>query len=318
MPSEKESFDKFLLDHAVDLGAVHKPVRIDDIAYRGGRPVLYSGNEDIASADLAVGALGINSSSISMFEKMGFGYRPPNAVKAAIAELVFDETTIREHFGNAIHLFLLPVKGIKFAAMIPKGNYVTVCVLGKDMEKDTIPAFLDLDVVKRALPVDSKYEIQCRCLPRMNTGAPGAGYADRVVLCGDAGSTRLFKDGLGAAYTMGKAAATCSLFQGVGKKDFEAFYKDVYDGIVTDNRYGRVLYAVTDVFRSSRFLTRAMVAVVDREQKSERRTKRMSSILWDMFTGNERYYGVFKTALALPLQPELWSGFLRALTGRVT
>jgi hypothetical protein len=33
----------------------------------------------------------------------------------------------------------------------------------------------------------------------MNVEAPQKPFADRVVICGDAGSTRLFKDGIGAA-----------------------------------------------------------------------------------------------------------------------
>jgi hypothetical protein len=105
------------------------------------------------------------------------------------------------------------MKGIKFGALIPKGTFVTLCILGDDMDADTVKEFLNQDVVRKVLPRDVKYELNCRCFPRMNIQAPKISFADRLVMCGDAGSTRLYKDGLGAAYVMGKAAAKTAVFQ---------------------------------------------------------------------------------------------------------
>jgi|GEM_PF-6419820 len=39
-------------------------------------------------------------------------------------------------------------------------------------------------------------------------------------MCGDAGATGLFKDGLGAGYFMGKAAAKAAVFQGLERLIF--------------------------------------------------------------------------------------------------
>src|SRR5512135_1659166 len=39
--ADKESFDHFLLNRAIQEGAVHKPFLIDHIEYRNGRPVLF-------------------------------------------------------------------------------------------------------------------------------------------------------------------------------------------------------------------------------------------------------------------------------------
>lgn len=66
----------------------------------------------------------------------------------------------------------------------------------------------------------------------MNVIASTIPFTDRVVICGDAGSTRLFKDGLGAAYIMGKAAAKTAVFHGVGKQDFQKGYHPVYKSII--------------------------------------------------------------------------------------
>jgi len=178
---------------------------------------------------------------------MGFGYRKPETVTAAIAEIWMDKNTISEYFGTSVNLFLLPVRDIKFAAIIPKGTYVTVCILGKNIDHNTVNAFIDHPVVQSALPGKGAYEIACRCLPKMNIRAPEVAFADRVVLCGDAGSTRLFKDGLGAAYIMGKAAAKTAIFHGISKNHFRDHYQPVYKSIMVDNLYGKFLFAATDL-----------------------------------------------------------------------
>ena len=40
-----------------------------------------------------------------------------------------------------------------------------------------------------------------------------------------------------------------------------------------------------------------MMGVVKKEQNTPDYSKRLSSILWDMFTGNERYKNIFPRAL---------------------
>ncbi|UCG78855.1 MAG: hypothetical protein JSV21_03215, partial [Nitrospirota bacterium] len=314
--SDKESFDRFLLGRAIEEGAHHEPVKIDRIEYVNSRPILYSDGKEIGKADLVVGAFGTNSSGFEMFEKMGFGYRRPDLIKAAITEINVDAGFMEEHFGNSIHLFLLPMKNIKFAALIPKGTYLTLCILGKDMSPNTVSDFLDHEVVRKVLPKDTGYELKCRCFPKMNVKAPKRPYTDRLVLCGDAGSTRLFKDGLGAAYVMGKAAATTAVFHGVGHKDFKENYYPVYKSIIVDNRFGKYLYSITDLYRNYSILTKGMLAIVRAEQKNAKDAKRLSSILWDMFTGNERYKKIFGTAVSLPMHLDLWKEFGKIIVRR--
>jgi flavin-dependent dehydrogenase len=297
---DKESFDNFLLSMALEEGAVHCRERIDRIDYSGKKPVLYSKNKKIQEPDLVVGAMGVKSSSPTLFEDMGFGYRRPETVTAAIAEISMHSGIISEHFGHSVNLFLLPVKDIKFAAMIPKGTYVTLCILGKKLDRNIMDEFINHAVVRNAMHA-AQYEIACRCLPKMNIRAPQKPFADRVVVCGDAGSTRLFKDGLGAAYIMGKAAAKTAVFHGVGKSHFEKEYYPVYKSLITDNRYGKMLFEATDLLRHSSVLTKSMLEVVQMEQSERDNQRRLSSILWDMFTGNERYRNIFYRGVNIPL-----------------
>ena len=309
--SEKESFDKFLLDMAIHEGAVHNHEKVDRIEYRNNRPALFSKDSMIQEPDLIVGALGVKSQTFKIFEDMGFGYRKPETVTAAIAEIWMDKNTISEYFGTSVNLFLLPVKDIKFAAIIPKGTYVTVCILGKNIDHNTVNTFVDHPVVQSALPGKGSYEIACRCLPKMNIRAPEVAFADRVVLCGDAGSTRLFKDGLGAAYIMGKAAAKTAIFHGISKNHFRDHYQPVYKSIMIDNQYGKFLFAVTDLHKRYKTLTNGMLRVVRKEQGDPAYPKRLSSMLWDMFTGNERYRNIFFRSLSLPMVYDLCRAYVK-------
>ncbi len=310
---DKESFDNFLLNAAVREGAVHVPLKIDRIEYKNGRPVLFSKDEKISEPELVVGAIGVKSNTSKIFEEMGFGYKRPETVTAAIAEIDIEGHTVSEIFGNSVHLFLLPMKGIKFAAMVPKGAYVTVCILGQNMNINSVSEFLDHTVVKSILPKDGLFKIECRCLPKMNVQAPVSPFTDRVVLCGDAGSTRLFKDGIGAAYIMGKVAARTAVFQGVGKEHFLKEYYPVYKSIINDNLFGKFLFSVTDIFKTYKALTKGMLAVVQKEQEDTDNQKVMSSILWDMFTGNERYKNIFMRSMNGQMNLGLMSRVAKAL-----
>lgn len=303
--NSKESFDRFLLNIAVKEGAIHKPLRIEHIEYRKDKIVLSSNNEKIFEADLVVGATGVKSQTAKIFEGLGFGYKIPETVTAAIAEIGMDKDIIGEHFGSSVQLFLLPIKNIKFAAMIPKGTYLTLCILGKNMDTKTVEKFIGNHIVQSVMPKGVKSKIHCRCLPKMNIRAPKIPFTDRIVICGDAGSTRLYKDGLGAAYIMGKAAARTAVFDGVSRKDFLRGYYPTYRNISIDNLYGRFLFSVSDLHKRSARLTKTMLGVVGKEQMDDKNPKRLSSILWDMFTGNERYRNIFYRAFSWQLQRDI-------------
>jgi flavin-dependent dehydrogenase len=311
----KESFDNFLLSQAISAGAVHMPLRIDKIERRE-RLALFSKNSEVMDADLVVGAFGLNSTAAKIFEGLGFGYKEPPTVTAAICEINMGEDAVAKHFGNSIHLFLLPDSGIKFAAMIPKGPYVSLCILGKDLNTKKVDDFIDKPVVKAVLPEKSAYKVECRCLPKMNVGAPKNPFTERIVICGDAGSTRLFKDGLGAAYLMGKAAAKTVVFRGVAENDFRTDYYPVYKELIVDNFFGSYLYMITDIYRKNGILTKGLIETVRKEQNSSDDFKPLSGMLWDMFTGNERYKRIMPKALSLKMHLNLWGQLAKAVVDR--
>ncbi|RJQ49787.1 MAG: hypothetical protein C4538_01475 [Nitrospiraceae bacterium] len=314
---EKQSFDGFLLNCAVEEGASHSPLRIDGIR-NGDKPVLTSGGNDVMEADLVVGAFGVNSSTWKMFEGLGIGYKLPETTSAFITELEMGFESVSSTFGSSIHFFLVPEPGnVKFAALIPKGNYVTLCILGKDIDEKTVRGLLHTPAARMLLPQDVLDGKFCKCFPKLPLTTAQVGFADRIVIIGDAGSSRLFKDGIGASYMMSKAAATAALFYGISKQNFAEHYLPAYNRTRNDNRYGRFVYAVTNAYKNIGILTEAMVNVVNKEQ--DRRNKefpRLSSMLWDTFTGNETYRNIFLRGTNIGMHKNLLLESAKALFRR--
>jgi flavin-dependent dehydrogenase len=314
---DRESFDNFLLDCALQEGATHVRLRIDGII-NNDKPVISSGGKDIMEADLIVGAFGVNSTGWKIFEGLAMGYKKPETTSAFITELELGHETVTENFGSSIHFFLIPEpRNIKFAALIPKGRYVTLCILGKDIDQQTVTGLLNTPMARKLLPDDVMNDKFCKCFPKLSLTTAEGGFSDRMVVIGDAGSTRLFKDGIGASYIMGKAAATTAVLHGVGKEHFSRHYLPIYNRTRVDNLYGRFVYTTTSAYKNIGPLTESMVNVVKKEQqKRNEDPPRLSSILWDTFTGNETYKNIFLRGTNVMMQVKLVWEFVKAIVRR--
>jgi flavin-dependent dehydrogenase len=97
-------------------------------------------------------------------------------------------------------------------------------MLGDEIDEDLVSAFLDAPEVKGRFPEEVVPTPVCHCFPRINMKLRGQPFTDRIVLVGDSGVTRLYKDGIGAAYRTAKAAARTAVFAGVSAKAFEESY----------------------------------------------------------------------------------------------
>jgi len=106
------------------------------------------------------------------------------------------------------------------------------------------------------------------------------------------------------------------VFHGVSSKHFRSVYYPVYRGITIDNHYGRYLFSITDLYKKNATLCKGMLKVVEKEQSNSNNNKILSSILWDIFTGNERYKNIFYKALDLAMHLDLWGEFAKVLIRR--
>ena len=304
-----ESFDHHLQKLAMDRGANVVKLRVDDVTWNDGRPQIKSPDGSVQAYDLLAVAVGVNSPALKLFQGMDVGYEPPEAVKTFISEYYFGEELISRTLGNSMHVFLLNIPRLEFAAIVPKGDYVSICLLGEEIDKELVKAFLESPEVTECMPVDWKPETRsCFCSPRINVKGSSRPFADRLVFIGDCGVTRLYKDGIGAAYRTAKAAATTAIFEGIGAESFRKHYLPACEAIRKDNTLGKVIFAVTRAVQKRRYARRALLRMTEREQRRRGDANLMSRVLWDTFTGSAPYREIFlRTLRPTFLGGLLWS-----------
>ena len=311
-----KSFDGYLQQLTMDQGARIVKDRVVDITFKDALPCVTTRGQVSKSYDLVVGAGGINATASALFEKMGFGYKLPITTKTFISEFHLGAPLVRECFGNAMHVFLMNVPRLDFAAFIPKGDYVTLALLGHKIDKTLVDTFLNTPEVRNCFPpdVDLAEKKACQCYPKINIRAAVQPFKDRVVLIGDASAARLFKDGIGAAYVTAKAAATTAVFHGISTQDFRQHFQPVCRSISFDNIIGKIIFACTHQVQKRKFIKRGLFRQVSREQQVRNSKKRLSMVLWDTFTGSAPYRDIFwrtwKPAFFLPLIWHIFKGML--------
>ncbi len=295
--TERKSFDDFLLDCAEKEGAKVENIRVEDIKLNDGRPIIFSKKGQLPDADLVVGACGINTKTTQVFEELGTGYTLPTTIKAYQSEIHIGEQHVSDLFGNAVYVFLINQPGVKFAAITPKGSYVTISMLGKDVTRQTVMDFLNHPEVRNKFPDSwSIPDAFCRCIPKINVGAASHPFSDRIVMIGDASSARLYKDGIGSAYLTAKAAANTAILYGVSETDFRKYYYPSCRKINRDNLFGKIMFSFTDIINQTPILREALLNATRYEQIHPETGFKCSTILWDTFTGNEQYTDIFLRA----------------------
>lgn len=293
--ADLESFDGHLLQMAEAQGARLRRQLITGVSRHNGLPRLEFADGGIECYDLLAVATGVNSNLIEMLGGVAEKYKPPRTTRGYICEFKASEEEINRWLGRSVHVFLLDIPRFEFAAIIPKGPFATVVMVGDDLDRDLVHNFLRDPVVRKAFPTES-VPCVCSCSPRINLAATSRPYADRVVMIGDSGVTRLYKDGIGAAFRTGKAAATTAVFHGVSEQDFERHFWPACRKIVNDNRVGRFMFATNAVMKGSKLSRKAMLGMATREQAVSDAAPHMSSLLWNMFTGSAPYVEMFRNA----------------------
>ena len=302
-----DSFDGYLQKLAVAKGVSLIRGRVDEFGWLEGRPQIKTRDGSPKDYDLLVVAIGVNSTALKLFQGLGLGYHLPLTTRTAIREYYLGEATIGMSLGSAMHVFLLNIPRLEFAALIPKGDYVTVCLLGEEIDSGLLQSFLSSPEVNHVMPPGwHPDQPNCQCSPHINVRGALQPFADRVVFIGDCGVTRLYKDGIGAAYRTAKAAATTAIFHGVSAEDFKRRYWPTCQAIATDNAIGKVIFAVTRQIQRLRLTRRAVLRMVATEQEKAGRHRRMSMVLWDMFTGSAPY----REILLRTLHPAFLARFL--------
>jgi len=296
-PLDTHSFDGYLLELAQEKGARIISRLVTDVRHEDDLMSVHCADQHEETYDLVVVATGVNSRLLEILENEFHEFERPSRTKTFISEFFLGRDVIRETLGPSMHVFLLDIPRLEFAALIPKGDYVTLVLLGDDINEDLIDRFVNSPEVKNCFPGAVIPEHACHCYPRINIRAAKPSYADRLVLIGDSGSTRLFKDGIGAAYRTSKAAAKTAVFHGVGAEDFAQHYAPLCRKINKDNQVGKLVFGFASLIQKARFARRGILRMTVNEQEQTDNPRRMSEVLWDLFSGSASYTDVFLRTL---------------------
>lgn len=313
---DRQGFDGFLQGLAVAKGARLIRDAVTMVEVREGRPELVGRKDRHGPYDLVVGAVGLNPHSLKVFEDVMSRYRRPMAAKAAICEFHLGADEVQRCLGNSMHTFLLNVPNLTCAALIPKGDYATLVVLGRRVDKALVQALLETPAMKGRFPAGFATDGNpaCQCHPQINVHAAVHPYGDRFVMIGDCGVSKLYKNGIGAAYATAKAAASTAVMHGIAAADFHRHYRPVCRKMARDNAVGRLIFAFTGLIQRSRTLQKAVLRMVHGEQRKPGIRRLMSRVLWDAFTGSAPYRDIFQRTLhpafGLDLLRQTIAGFL--------
>ncbi len=297
-PPFPRSFDGWLLDQARERGADVRRVRVQSIR-PGLRPIVATAHEQL-EADLVILATGVNSRAPV---DPAWGYRPPRTETMAQ-----DEVSLPGGFlDESVHIFFDHLPGLIFGGLIPKGRYANISLLGRKLPPDAVSDFLEGQGLASLFPGGAT--LLCGCTPRVVVSSASGYYADRFAAVGDAAITRLYKDGIGAAFVTSEAAARTAVGRGVSRADFATGYRPVCQRIAADNRFGRLLFRLWDVPRDVPFLLNAWQRAIMAEATQPSAAQIHTRVLWGMFTGDESYQSIF----LLSISRAALIGFLRGM-----
>jgi flavin-dependent dehydrogenase len=241
---EIEGFDAWLLSEAIAAGARFEAAAVSRIetGVEGEARLTTSVGPD--SADFVIGAFGHSrrlADSVSVAE--GERLDQPTVQRSSVFEFSFGEDFCEKTYGDFVHVVIVPKQlypqlNVWFAAFVPKRpGSVSVVVMGRrDVTIRDAEQFFAAPPVRALLPAaiadgDPRLittltsmggRLQCVCTKNTVTVAPPARFLlpvrGGIALVGDAGPTRPFKNGIGAAIDLGARLA-----EGVIAGDLESF-----------------------------------------------------------------------------------------------
>lgn len=301
------SFDKYLLEQAINRGAKHIPQRVRKVIWNE-KPVVQTAHDKI-TADLLVLATGVNSRPPMSPE---FGYQAPKTVMMAQDEIL----TPKNWSPNQVDVFFRDPPGLIFGALIPKGRYINISLLGKGFTKDTVGDFLELqDLTSTKF---SSLQSLCGCTPRIAVSSARKFFGSRWVAVGDAAVTRLYKDGIGSAFFTSKAAMQVAIQNGISERAFKKGYLPFCRKVAGDNLYGRILFKMWNLTLHRASLIKIWRCTIEDELTLTPEKRTHIRLLWGLFTGDELYRDLFRLIFSIKSMRGVMRGVRTVITKRNT
>ncbi len=305
------SFDEVLLEQAMAAGVRFVPGRVTgvDLAAVPDGPVRIhyqrGSREQHCEADVAAVAVGVNTRLIRSLEAAGFGYRAPRTIRTCQAEMPLGPDQVKARLGSTIVILFLDIDGIRFAALTPKGAFVTVTLVGdRDLARQDLQVFLEHPRVRGVLGYVGDLEDVCTCFPKVPHTASQRPFADRLVVIGDAAVSRHYKNGIESAFLTACSAAETILHHGFSRRILRRHYGRFVASVARDNLAGRFFYWLNDRVIDTPVMAETQLRVV-LEHPDARVRVRMHRVLWSLFTGNDPYTRTLRRLLSPGLQVRL-------------
>ncbi len=325
-------FDGFLLGEAVKEGARILYGKVEAMAYgASGLPRLTvrteSGESVLLDASFVTIATGINAhcgldyrddSLIASVKRLNPAFVPGRSRKAFIFELDVGEDYLEHNLHREIYFIEYGSKhlALEHTALVPKGRFLTVAMLGKCIDEAVLPRdsrqivhdFLTLPQIERILPGIEAAPLACACAPRMTVTTARFPFGDRFAIIGDAVGSRLNKDGLFSAHVTANRLAQTVLQDGIDQQALAKGYGKAIRWLAVDNRFGRMVFAMSRVAFTRPVIGRITYQAYATECKMRDEGSRpLSTVLWKIASGTADYrevlremcgYGVLRSILA--------------------
>ncbi len=299
-------FDAYMLEAACEHGVEVTQARVTDLEFHPDRVVVYTESSQL-SADVVVGAFGLDEGTASLFHR-AVGYRSPPWLASVVTKYHPGDACMAE-FGDRIHAFLPATPRIEFGAVTPKGNHLTINIAGKAADANLMDTFLSFPEVRRVLPcletVDrlTHNDDLCYFKGRFPSGLAHKFTGDRFVMVGDAaGLVRAFKGkGVTSAVQTGIRAAQVILKEGISAEAFQAYLSANQD-ILEDLPYGRFMRLLT--IAASRF------GLMDLALVAAGSDPNLKKALFNAVSGNSPYKPIVRSSLS----PATLLAFAKALS----
>lgn len=309
------NFDNFLLSSAANEGAKIISAEVNDLKYtNSGRiTVSFNGNTRELETDLVTFAGGVNGKlghgpdneeyPVSWLKKIIPGFEPPQVRKTIIFELSTkgNDDFIQKIKGE-LYFILHGSRNLKLEmiSIVPKGEYITIVLIGKCIDKATpkdnlriIDEFMHLPHIKTILPEWLKLKNICVCMPFMTTGVAKDPFGDRIMVVGDMFTSNLYKDGIGSAYDISSKIAEAALTIGIDKSSLRKGYMRVIRKYKINNILGKLVFLFIRICFSNILFSRIIYQAVITERKTqERKNRKLEKILWNIASGEDSYRNI--------------------------
>lgn len=309
------NFDNFLLSSAANEGAKIINAEVTDLRYskEGKIIVSYNGNTLELVTDFVAFAGGVNGKlghrpddaeiPVSFLKKMIPRFELPEVRKTIIFELstVGNDDFIQKIKGE-LYFILHGSDNLKLEmiSIVPKGEYITVVLIGKCIDKAKpkdnlriIDEFMHLPHIITILPEWLKLKNICVCSPFMTTGVAKEPFGDRIVVIGDMFTSNLYKDGIGSGYEISSKIAEAALTKGIDKNSLKNGYMPVIRKYRINNKLGKLVFIFIRLCFNNSLFSRIIYQAVITERKTQaRRHRKLEKILWNIASGEDNYRNI--------------------------